>query len=86
MHSVASCSHGAQHSLVAQQLELLLGIVHVSQATAHAGPKVLAGLAQDDCDTTRHVLTRVVTHALHHGSRSRVAHAEALCSLYGVSH
>ena len=39
------------HALVAQQLEVLLCVVHVSNATAHTSPKVLAGLAQDHCHT-----------------------------------
>ena len=51
---------------------------HISDTAAHAGCKVLARLAEHDDTATGHILTSVVSDALHNCGSSGVAHAETL--------
>mmetsp|Transcript_29811 Transcript_29811/g.51463 ORF Transcript_29811/g.51463 Transcript_29811/m.51463 type:complete len:1285 (+) Transcript_29811:323-4177(+) len=56
-------------------------VVHVGDAPAHARGEVPPGGAQHHRAAPGHVLAAVVAHALHHGQRARVAHAEPLAGL-----
>mmetsp|Transcript_43739 Transcript_43739/g.106165 ORF Transcript_43739/g.106165 Transcript_43739/m.106165 type:complete len:619 (-) Transcript_43739:2977-4833(-) len=76
------CIHRLQrhHLHVAPPRELLLRVVDVCDATAHAGAKVDARLSEAHNAAARHVLAAVVANPLHHRQSTRVAHAEALAT------
>ena len=60
-----------------KRVALLIG-QKVAPSTSLAGADVAADGAEDDDDATGHVLTAVVTRALHNRLSVRIAHAEAL--------
>mmetsp|Transcript_23427 Transcript_23427/g.67264 ORF Transcript_23427/g.67264 Transcript_23427/m.67264 type:complete len:944 (+) Transcript_23427:2462-5293(+) len=66
------------HLHVALDGELLVGVVDISDAAAHAGGEVDARGPQDHHPAASHVLAPVVAHTLNHRRRTRVAHAEPL--------
>src|SRR5207249_5607084 len=66
--------------------ELGVGVPDEGHAAGHARADVVADVAEHHDDAPGHVLARVVTHALDHGGRPGVAHAEALARRPGDEH
>src|SRR5690606_4963636 len=63
---------------IAPRAELIDGVEHVGDATAHAGREVAAGPADHDDATARHVFAAVVADTLDHRECAAVAYGEPL--------
>src|SRR5207249_8336802 len=66
------------HPEVAPAYEVAVDVEHVGDAARHAGGEVTPARPQHDDPTARHVLARVVAHALDDRVHAAVAYAEPL--------
>ena len=71
------------HVGVDAALELIARVPDIGHAAAHAGGEVVADRAEQDGDTTGHVLAAIVAAALDHGRGTGVADGEALAGATG---
>ena len=69
------------HIHVAEIVEVVVLVPDVGHTTTHTSGEVAACRTEDDDTATRHILTAVVSGALHDGDGTRVTHGEALTDL-----
>src|SRR5215510_1669566 len=80
LHHVILARHGLEidHGEVAAALELAVLVENVGDAARHAGGEISSRRPDHDDHAPGHVLAAMVSGALDHGDRARVAHGKAL--------